>query len=316
MKSLFVNQLTSGDTLQGEPFLLIDVTRRETKDGRPFLLGTVGDREGQLGGVFWNVPPDIAELVQAGQVYAVTGQVNQYKDNLQITITDLQLVSQPDMSLFIRASQRPPAEMIAELQERIAGLSEPWRKLTSHILLDSDFLPQFTAAPAARQMHHAYMGGLLEHTLSMAQLAAQIADHYPYVNKDLLIAGTLLHDLGKTAEYNLHDGFSFSDDGRLVGHIVRAVVIVERAIAELGDIPPEAARELIHLIAAHHGKLEWGSPVVPKTVEAVILHQIDMLDSRVQGFFDHLRRDGAQGEWSVKASLMMGAELKRPSGFA
>jgi 3'-5' exoribonuclease len=314
MKSFYINQLASGAALSGEPFLLIDVAQRETKDGRPFLLCTLGDRSGQLGGVFWNVPADISDLAQAGRVFALTGQVNQYRDNLQISVTDLKPVAEPDMALFIVASQRPQAEMIAELKQVIDGL-EMWRPLVSHILLEPTFLEKFASAPAARQMHHAYVGGLLEHTLSMAKLAGQIADHYPHINKPLLLAGVLLHDMGKTAEYAVSDGFAFSDDGRLVGHIIRAIVMVEKAAADLGDIPEAALRELIHLIAAHHGKLEWGAPVPPKTIEAVILHQVDMLDSRVQGFFDHLRRENGQGEWSSKSSLMMGAEIKRPLGF-
>lgn len=315
MKSLFINQLTSGVSLTDEPFLLIDASQRETKDGRPFLLCTLGDRTGQLGGVFWNVPAQISDQAQAGRLFAVTGQVTQYKDNLQISLTDWSLVEEADMALFVAASQRPSAEMIAELNALIAQLGDLWRPLVSHILLEPTFLEKFAAAPAARQMHHAYRGGLLEHTLSMAKLAGQIADHYPHVNKELLLAGVLLHDLGKTAEYGLNDGFGFTEDGRLIGHIVRAIVVVEKAAAELGGIPEAALQELIHLIASHHGKLEWGSPVLPKTVEAVILHQVDMLDSRVQGFFDHLRRDSSKGEWSSKSSLIMGAEIKRPLGF-
>jgi 3'-5' exoribonuclease len=183
------------------------------------------------------------------------------------------------------------------------------------VLLDEAFLRDYDNAPAARNMHHAYIGGLMEHTLSMATLANYLANHFPYVNRDLLLAGTLLHDMGKAIEYDISKSFSFSEDGRLVGHITRAVVLVEKAAAEIGGFPEEELRHLVHLIASHHGTLEWGSPVLPKTLEAILLHQIDLLDSRVQGFFDHLANDNGEEAWTVKSSYMFGTELRRPDGF-
>src|SRR5690606_10714479 len=131
----------------------------------------------------------------------------------------------------------------------------------------------------------------------------------------LLLAGVLLHDAGKAHEYDVDAGFSFSDDGRLVGHILRAVVMVEKAAAELGNIDPADLRQLVHLIASHHGTHEWGSPVVPKTLEAILLHQLDLLDSRIQGFYDHLRNDSGEGDWSTRSSHMFNTELRRPAGF-
>jgi 3'-5' exoribonuclease len=204
--------------------------------------------------------------------------------------------------------------MLAELQNHIEKLDEPWRSLVSYILLDDGFLNRFADAPAARVMHHAYIGGLLEHSLSMTSLARLLATHYPYVNKNLLVSGTLLHDMGKTMEYSIDGSFGFSEDGRLVGHIVRGVVLIEKAAAEL-KFPPDELQQLIHLIVSHHGALEWGSPVKPKTLEAILLHQLDLLDSRVQGFFDHLRNDTGNETWTVKNSFMHGTELRRPPNF-
>ena len=129
-----------------------------------------------------------------------------------------------------------------------------------------------------------------------------------------MLAGTLLHDVGKTEEYSIDGSFGFSEDGRLVGHIVRAVIIIEKAAAEL-NFPEEDLRQLVHLIVSHHGMLEWGSPIKPKTLEAILLHQIDLLDSRVQGFYDHLQNDPGEETWTTKSSLMHGSELRRPPGF-
>ena len=315
MKSRYISDLESKDDLENEPFLMQDVVRRTTRDGRPYLLCTYSDKTGQASGVFWDVPEDVDSWIKPGAAVLVTGKVNLYKNSLQITTTDLNPWQKPDMSEFLTTSNRPRDEMVEELRQRIGQLSSPWQELVESILLAPDFFRRFINAPAARQMHHGYISGLLEHTLSMATLSLTLADPYPYVDKDLLLAGTLLHDAGKAIEYEIGNGFDFSDDGRLVGHIVRAITMVERAAAELGDFPPEKLRHLVHLLASHHGALEWGSPVVPKTLEAILLHQIDLLDSRVQGFFDHLDSDGGDARWSTRASHMFNTELRRPAGY-
>lgn len=315
MKSHYISDLQTRDDLENEPFLLQDVVRRTTRDGRPYLLCTYSDRTGQASGVFWDVPGHVESWIRPGAAVLVTGKVTLYKNALQITTTDLNPWVKPDMTEFLAASARPRDEMVAELRQRIESLSAPWRELVEAVLLAPGFFPHFINAPAARQMHHAYIGGLLEHTLSMATLALTLAGHYPYVDRDLLLAGTLLHDAGKAVEYEVANGITFSDDGRLVGHIVRAITMVEHAAARIDAFPPEKLRELVHLIASHHGTLEWGSPVPPKTLEAILLHQLDLLDSRVQGFFDHLKNDSGDDDWSTRSSFMFNTELRRPAGF-
>jgi len=315
VKSLYAAELQVGYVLENEAFLLNDVTRRTTKNGRPYLLLVLRDKTGQVNAVFWDVPEQIDSWAKTGLVALVTGRVVSYKDAMQITVTDLVAAEHPDMSDFLAASQRPREEMVAELRQLIGRLAEPWQGLAAHLLLDESFLPKFANAPAARGMHHAFIGGLLEHTLSMATLADYLADHYPYVNRDLLITGALLHDMGKVYEYSIAGEFAFSEDGRLVGHIIRAITLVETAVAQLNTLTPDQTRQLIHLIASHHGTLEWGSPVQPKTLEAVLLHQIDLLDSRVQGFFDHLNNDQVNETWTLKSSFMFKTELRRPDGY-
>jgi 3'-5' exoribonuclease len=315
VKNLYVAELSTGDDLLNEPFLLQDVVRRETKDGRPYLLSTFRDKTGQISGVFWDVPEDIDGWVRPGVVTLVTGRVSSYKNSLQIIATDLNPSMSADMDEYLPASSRSPETMAIELRQMIDELDQPWSSLVAKILLDPKFLGDFSSAPAARSLHHAYIGGLLEHSLSMAGLAQYLAGYYPYVNKSLLVSGALLHDLGKVLEYDTGATFDFTDDGRLVGHIVRAIIIVETAAAELSEISEDDLRQLIHIIASHHGFLEWGSPVVPKTIEAILLHQIDMIDSRVQGYFDYLRNDSTGGLWTSKSSMMFETELRKPEGF-
>lgn len=315
MKSIYVTDLTDGDDLLNEPFLVQDVARRETKDGRPYLLETFRDKTGQIGGVFWDVPPDVDDWIRPGIVTMVTGRVSNYKGTLQINTTDLNPVHDPKMEEYLPSSRRSRDEMVVELREVIEGLSQPWKGLVSKILLEPAFMKSYVTAPAARVMHHAYVGGLLEHTLSMAKIGRSLAKHYPYVNKDLLVSGILLHDMGKAIEYTTGPTFDFTEDGRLVGHISRAAILIELAAKEMGNFPPNQLQHLVHLVLSHHGILEWGSPVVPKTLEAILLHQIDLLDSRVQGFFDHLRNDSGGDVWTTKSSLMFSTELRRPPGF-
>lgn len=314
MKAIYTSELKPGDEVINEPFLLQDVVRRTTKDGRPFLLFTLRDKEGRVNGIFWDVPEYIENWLRSGLVALVTGRIVTYKNALQITTTDLNPSPTVDMTDFLPSSQRPREQMVEELHRYIDELAEPWHGLVATLLLDDEFLPHFANSPAARGMHHAYIGGLLEHTLSMTAIATTLAEHYPHVNRDLLISGTLLHDMGKAIEYTMEESFEYSEDGRLVGHIIRAIVMVEKAAAEL-DFPENDLRHLVHLIASHHGTREWGSPVVPKTIEAILLHQLDLLDSRVQGFFDHLQNDDGDESWTLKPSPMFKTKLRQPSDF-
>jgi len=309
-----ISDLRPGTELLREPLLLHDVVRRQAKDGRPFLLATLRDRSGQIAGVYWDVPLAVDVWARPGLAVAVSGRVNLYKDALQVNISALERAGNIDMSAFLPASQRQVEVMRTELRATIESLAEPWRELLARLLLEGDLAERFAIAPAARSMHHAYIGGLLEHTLSMAAVARLLAAHYPYVNLDLLLAGVLLHDVGKADAYSLDEGFGHSDDGRLVGHILRGALLIERAASEL-DFPAGSLQELLHLIASHHGTQEWGSPVVPRTLEAVLLHQIDLLDSRVGGYLDHVRNDLGSGRWTNRRSEMFGTELQRPRGM-
>jgi 3'-5' exoribonuclease len=313
-KEKYIADLKAGMEILNEPFLLYDVVRRQSKDGRAFLLTTLRDRSGQINGVFWDVPLTVDVWARPGLAVLITGRVNTYKDAAQVSISEMVRAHNVEAADFLPNSKRPRDEMLAELRECIARLAEPWQTLTGYLLLEGSLAERFAVAPAARSMHHAYIGGLLEHSLSMAVIAQKLAGHYPYVNKDLLICGALLHDVGKPYEYTLEDGFDRSEDGRLIGHIVRAVVVIETAAGELG-FPADDLQQLLHLIVSHHGTHEWGSPVVPKTLEAVLLHQIDLLDSRVGGFMDHVGNDGSGEQWTAKRSEMFGTDLRRPEGF-
>ncbi len=310
MKTVFVRQLQAGQELFDQPFLLLDATQRETRDGRPYLLFNLGDKSGRISGVFWNVPDEVVQSCVSGTVVLVTGDVRLYNKRLQVAALDLQPYEPATMADFISSSRRDRDEMIAELRQVVEGLGEPLQSLVTGILLEPVFLRRYAEAPAATVMHHAYVGGLLEHVLAMVSVCRLSAELYPMVNLDLLMAGVLLHDVGKVMAYETRETFPLTDDGRLVGHLARGVLMVDAAIDDMDSFPAELRRQLIHILLSHHGSADWGSPVPPRTLEAVLLHQIDMLDSRAQGFIDQVLAEPGEVAWTAP-SPMFGYELMR-----
>ena len=315
MKNNYIADMKQGLELIDEPLMFKDLVRRTTKDSRAYILCTLGDRTGQISGVYWDVPEQVNQMIRPGMVMFITGKVSRYKDSLQIGITDAYPQENPDLSDFMPGSTRSVDEMITELRELIGSMSDPWQGFMTHLLLDETFLAKYSASPAARAMHHASVGGLIEHSLSMARLAETAAANYPYVNRDLLVSGALVHDMGKVWEYTLDGEFGTSDDGHLVGHITRAAIYIETQAAAYGQIDAEDLRELLHLVVSHHGTLEWGSPIQPKTLEAILLHQLDLMDSRVQGYFDFLRSEPGLDGWTPRRSMMHNSYLRQPKDF-
>lgn len=310
MKTVFVEQLGAGRELFDQPFLLLDVNQRKTRDDRPYILFNLGDKTGKVGGVYWNVPTEVIESCSPGSLVLVTGDVRLYNRRLQVVALDLQPFDADGMAEYVPSTERNQDEMIAELRQIVASLRNPLRQLVTELLLEPSFLRRFTEAPAAKIMHHAYVGGLLEHSLAMARFGQLAAEIYPQVDRDLLITGALLHDIAKVDAYQVGAAFPITDDERLIGHITRGTMMVEAAAAKIAGLSPELRQHLMHLLLSHHGKGEWGSPVNPCTLEAVLLHQIDLLDSRVQGFIDHVNSEPGDSEWTSR-SPMFGYELFR-----
>jgi 3'-5' exoribonuclease len=300
MTRQFINQLQVGDTL-ADQYVLAEKTMSQKKDGNRYLKLVLSDRTGSISCVVWDNVDRIASQTESGAVVSVTGHVSDYRGNLQVVIKDMTLVPEDESNPadFMPVTERD----IGQMFERIVALSgsienSHLKDLFKGFWADDQLVAQFKRAPAAKKMHHAYIGGLLEHTLSMAVLADRIAGHYSGIDRDLLMAGVLLHDIGKLREFNYDVAIDYSDEGRLVNHIVIGVQMIEEKIKTIPAFPADIAMLLKHMVISHHGSRELGSPEPPKTIEAVMLNCIDEMDSRIQGIREFMAKEDPEENWT------------------
>ena len=305
-KRTWIKDLCAGTELD-ECFAVRSVEIRQRRGGGPYLAATLGDRTGDVTALVWQNVDRLREVIEAGNVVSVKGQVQRYNKQLQVVVR--QAESLPDESVedehFVRASAVDPAV----LWKRLDGLIEKvhdanLRQLLFRIFSDTEVEKLFRAAPAARSMHHAFRSGLLEHTVSMTTVAQLIARHFG-LNEDLVVAGCLLHDLGKIWELEIGASIEYTDDGRLIGHIPMETIFVDKKIGELENFPAETRRQLLHIILSHHGEYGFGSPRRPKTPEALLVHMADNLDSKMAGMMEAIAAQGSDDEaWTPYSRIL------------
>ncbi len=279
------------DLVEGEPvtsfFLAKQVQVRQRRSGEPFLSLVLGDRTGEVAAVMWEGVEEASKALTEGDIVKVQGMFGTYQRERQITVTRLRKAL-PEEILpedYLPRSQQDPAALLARLREAAEEMGEPsLKRLLGDLLADETFMAAFIAAPAAKSIHHAVLGGLLEHTVSVVGLCRLLAEYYPAADRDLLLAAAILHDVGKVRELTWDRVFDYSDAGRLLGHITLGALLVQERIRGIPDFPEELAQRLLHCILSHHGELEWGSPRRPKTLEALILHYAEDLDGKVNSF--------------------------------
>jgi 3'-5' exoribonuclease len=301
-KNVFVDELKEGDRFE-DLFLIKNVKLGETRAGKPYLVLTVMDKSGEVSGPVWDNVPALQEICVTGAVVRLTGMVQSYRESLQLRIEGGSPVVQSDVDLghFYPASPRNIQEMADELQALVLGISNPFlKKLLNHFFKKGDWWSSFQEAPAAKGIHHAYIGGLLEHSLSVATVADFLAKHYAGIDRSLLIAGALLHDIGKLEELKMEGGIiEYTVRGRLKGHLVIGSEMIAQAAEKIDDFPAELLEQLQHLVLSHHGRQEFGSPTVPMTVEAFMLSFLDDLDAKMN-ITEQLRRkmDKKERSWT------------------
>jgi 3'-5' exoribonuclease len=267
-------------------FLVLQSTKKLKKDGTHFVEVLLSDETGHVAGVLFDEVETFENFLKRGSVVEVRGVVGEFGGNLRIKLIEVREVEGATPEDFLRRSPRDINVMVSELKDLIHSIKDgKIRAILERVFLeDEDFLEQFKWSPAAKKFHHPYVGGLLEHTLSVTQLALRVSNHYPQIKRDLLIAGALLHDIGKVDEYAFTPVTDKTDPGRLLGHLVLGYERVKRIMDEMGDIPKDTRLQILHMILSHHGRLDFGSPIIPQTLEAQVLHYIDDLDAKVWMF--------------------------------
>jgi 3'-5' exoribonuclease len=283
-----VNELVDGRDVTA-CFLVHDKQRKETRHLKPYLNLVLGDRTGIIEAKVWDDADRLDREFAADDVIGVRGKVSVYNERLQLTVTVAQTleITDDDLEFFLPASPRDRVLMGRELDALVDTIADrPLRTLVQRCVGRKTALgKQFRIHPAAKRNHHAYLGGLLEHSLSVAKSADRLAAHYAEqgarLDRDVLLAGALLHDVGKVRELTARRTFGYTDEGQLLGHILIGLQIVQREAEAVPGISPETLLHLLHLVASHQGRYEWASPKVPQTLEAVILHYADDLDSKM-----------------------------------
>jgi 3'-5' exoribonuclease len=288
--------------------VLAGLTVRQTRQQKPFLRLELNDSGGRVDAVMWDGFDEELTRTPLGQVLRVHGRMEAYDDRPQVIVNSISVPASGsyDPSALMPSSERDPAEMLSELDKIIASVEHPLlRKLIEVAFSEDNFRVKFTQAPAAKRWHQAYIGGLLEHTLNVVAHARALAVRYSEIENDLVIAGALLHDIGKISEYSWDGYLDSSTEGRLVGHLVIGVELLNGWIGQIDNFPKPLAWQLKHLILSHHGSLEFGSPVPPRTLEALVVHYADDLDSKVSGVLKIRNRQlDAPGEWTEYIRLM------------
>lgn len=284
MKSPYVNELEPNQVITAS-FLVNAKEIRQKKSGELYLSLLLGDRTGELDAKMWDNVAEVIDSFDRDDFVKVKGLIQVFHNRPQLTIHKVRRMddSEIDYADYFPSSRRDPAEMWAELCATVDRIGNPHlRGLIQAMLADPDIAARYRRAPAAKQIHHAYLGGLLEHVLSLCKLARLMADHYPNVDYDLLLTGVVLHDIGKIYELNYERGFSYSSDGQLLGHISIALRMVADQLRGLPDFPARLRSLVEHMILSHHGHLEFGSPKLPLFPEALLLHYIDDMDSKME----------------------------------
>lgn len=315
MAKLFIKELKIGMTIQGEAFLLAESSLRETRAGSPYLKATLSDKTGRIDDRYWDVPRAIIGDLKIGSGVRIDGVVEDYplgSGQRQVRIEYLEPVEILDLEDFLPRTKRDLAEMRRELRQVRQAIENSYlSQLLDRIFADEEFADSFSKATAAKIYHHAYIGGLLEHTLSVARLCSFVCDEHPEIDRDLLLTAAILHDVGKTRAYTTGPILDFTDEGKLIDHLVEGALMVQRAIDNIEGFPQDLRNRLLHAIVAHHGALERGSPIVPKTLEALALHHADWLDGSIRGFLDVIESEPiSEADWT-RYSKMFGTQLYR-----
>jgi 3'-5' exoribonuclease len=284
MKSPYVSELQPNQIIQTS-FLVTSKEIRQKKSGEFYLSLLLADRTGELDAKMWDNVSEVLDAFDRDDFVKVKGLIQIFHNRPQLTLHKLRRMDDSEVEAvdYFPCTKRDIDAMWVELRALVAAFANPHLKaLVESMLDDPEIAARYRRAPAAKQIHHAFLGGLLEHVMSVAGLAQAAASHYANIDRDLLLTGVILHDIGKIYELNYERGFSYSNDGQLLGHIYIGARMVEEKLRALPEFPGTLRSLVEHMILSHHGQLEYGSPKVPIFPEALLLHYLDDLDSKME----------------------------------
>jgi 3'-5' exoribonuclease len=284
MKSPYVSELEVNKPVTAS-FLVISKEVREKKSGEPYLSLMLGDKSGRVDSKMWDNVAEIMGSFDRDDFVKVKGVVQLHLNRPQLVIHKIRSLpdNEVDFADYFPASLRNPDEMWIELRGIVASVSNPYiGALLNALLDDPEIARRFRMAPAAKSIHHAFLSGLLEHVLSLCGLCRATAGHYPNIDPDLMIAGAVLHDIGKIYELSYDRGFNYTTEGQLLGHIMIAFRMIGEKIHAIPGFPPALRNLIEHVVISHHGRLEFGSPKLPQFPEAILLHYLDDMDSKME----------------------------------
>ncbi len=306
MKRQFVSNLQEGDVVN-DYFVATRKDLRDQQKGGKFLGMVFKDRTGEVGGILWNNAISVARLFEVGDVVNIRGTVVSYQDRLQIRV---------DQVLPLRKEEFNPADLVYEpddtgdmfnkFRDLLGSIQNEWlRRLVDAFLNDGDFVRDFTRAAAGKKWHHAYRGGLVQHCLEMARLALAVSEIFPQIDRDLLLTGVLVHDIGKLQEMSQDLYVDYTTAGKLLGHLTIGTNMVQKKVDGIPGFPDTLRMQVIHCVLSHHGELINGSPVLPKTLEALILYHLDNLDAQAAAFIRLIEETREKGQsWSDYITLI------------
>jgi 3'-5' exoribonuclease len=306
MKTPFVTDLGAEQVITTF-FLVHDKEIRNTREGKSYLRLELGDRSGTIEARMWDLFETIAKDINRDDFVKVQARVEIYRNKPQLALQQVRRAKPEEIDLidFLPHTEENVEKLYARLLEFAQSIRNPWLKtLVTGIISDPQIAPRYRRAPAAKVMHHAYIGGLLEHVVGLCGLAQQLAFHYAELDLDLLLTAAMLHDVGKLDELCYERSIGYSTEGQLLGHIVMELETVARAIDAIPRFPGPLKTVVQHLLISHHGQYEFGSPKLPMIREALVFHYMDDLDSKMAGVRAALASGAGEDQWSAYSSAL------------
>lgn len=301
MKSQYAEELRSGQTVK-EIFVLAWKSIKDKKDGGVFAVLEFSDRSGTIQGIAWDNVVESVSTLSVGDFVFVAGNVNEYNDRLQIVVNSIKKIEEDEINPedFLPRTEEDIDIVFGEIDAFRKKIKDVYlRQLLDVFFKNKEFIEKFKLAPAAKRVHHAYIGGLLVHTRNVLKLIDKVSMVYADLNIDLLITAGILHDIGKVHEYTYTRSIDFSTQGKMFGHIVIGYEMVADSIKQIPDFPESLKIKLLHMILSHHGEYEWGSPKQPSFLEALVLHFLDNLDSKIEMMLSARKKNrGVEKDWS------------------